>query len=112
MTINEHELIDGFSSSKENTLGLIINDSVIWNKEIEDTHMYHLKNKLDYYINYIKNKNYKSMFPKDDFGAFSIELRSEYKLPLNALIYIRKLEKELEPFNIEIPIKISGSGSC
>ncbi|WP_100065843.1 DUF6572 domain-containing protein [Miniphocaeibacter massiliensis] len=113
MSISEIYLVDGFNSTSKDNLGLIINDPLIWNKEIEETHIYYLKNKFDYYIEYIKNKKYESMFKNKEFTSFTIEFKSDYKLPLNALSYIKKLEKELESDNIKIVIKITSvSGSC
>ena len=113
MSISDIYLIDGFDSKSDDSLGLIINDPLIWNSEFEETHMYYLENKFDYYIDYIKNKRYSSMFKEKSFNSFTIEFKTDYKLSLKALSYIKKLEKDLESDNIDIVVKIaSSSGSC
>ncbi|MDL2310566.1 hypothetical protein LJC13_01145 [Peptostreptococcaceae bacterium OttesenSCG-928-C18] len=113
MSISDLFLIDGFGTNDNKTLELIIRDPLVWNKETEDAHMYFLENKFGFYIQYIKEKKYSSMFKDKVFDSFNIKFESEYKLPLKALVHIRKLEKELEPYNIKINMKIaSTSNSC
>ncbi len=112
MSIHEHEIIDGFDLSVKNRLGLIIEDSLEWNRENEEMHLDHMKNKIDYYIEYIKNESYKTIYPNDEFTNFLIIFKSDNKLPLKALILTKKLGDNVADDNIEIQVRMATSGSC
>lgn len=106
MSIAEHYLIDGFDSSNKEVLIVFINDSLIWNEENTETHLFHLKHKISHYIEYLNGRKFDSMFKENNFSKFIINLNSSYKLPKIALDYLNSIEEELLSNNIELNVVI------
>lgn len=104
MTINEYYLIDGFDTSNKEILTVIIEDSIVWDKENEESHLFHLENKLSHYIDYLSHRRFDSMLKNNNFKSFIINLKSTYELPKIALDYLNNLKDELNSNNIKLII--------
>lgn len=107
MSIAEQYLIDGFETDNKEVLTLHINDSLLWNEEIEGTHLYHLENKIKYYIEYIKGRKFDSLFKNNHYSSFVIKYIHEYKLPQSALDLFEKYKDEFKENKITLNLSLS-----
>ncbi|QQK07006.1 DUF6572 domain-containing protein [Miniphocaeibacter halophilus] len=107
MSITEQYLIDGFETDNKEVLTLHINDSLLWNEEIEGTHLYHLENKIKYYIEYIRGRKFDSLFKNNQYSSFIIKYIYEYELPQPALDLLEKYKDEFKENKITFKLSYS-----
>lgn len=94
--INELDIVDylDMDENNESKLKLIITDHLEWSWRYQEQHLWLLQEKLNNYINYILNEDYKELY-KNKIQSFEILIYEKYKPR-------KKFEKLLDFFNESI----------
>lgn len=94
--INELDIVDylDMDENNESKLKLIITDHLEWSWRYQEQHLWLLQEKLNNYINYILNEDYKKLY-KNKIQSFEILIYEKYKPR-------KKFEKLLDFFNESI----------
>ncbi len=102
MSIAELDVIDGMGISKDDrkTLILLLSDHLIWDDE--EAHIWALEDKINAYASYIETKQYKKVYPENDFEQFAIYVCFLHQYPDSCLSFFTTLQKQLEPLKITL----------
>lgn len=101
MSVLDTNKIDGIGISRDgNKLILLISDHLDWSNEYE--HLIQLQNKMNSYIGFIEDQQYKEIYPNKVFSLFCIEVHFMYELTANCLKFIDVINKQLANQNISI----------
>ncbi|WP_024833275.1 DUF6572 domain-containing protein [Ruminiclostridium josui] len=101
MSVVDENKVDGIGISKDGEkLILLITDHLDWTNEYE--HLIHLQNKINAYINFLENEQYKEVYPKKQFGLYCIEIHFKYELTSNCSKFIDRVNEQLCENNITI----------
>ena len=103
MSVADTNKVDGIGISKDgNKLILLISDHLDWLNEYE--HLVQLQNKMNSYIDFIGDQQYREIYPNMVFSSFCIEVHFMYGLTENCLKFINIISEQLENQNISIDI--------
>lgn len=110
MSVSDLDRIDGIAMTKDGKgLALFLADHLDW--EHEDIHLEALQEKINLYVSYFENKEYKNsrnpIFKQTDFEYAIIDIYFKYELSKNAKKFIEFSKKQLEELNIFIECIIS-----
>ncbi len=108
MSVADTNKIDGIGISKDgNKLILLITDHLDWLNEYE--HLIQLQNKMNSYIDFIGDQQYKEIYPNMIFSSFCIEVHFMHELTANCLKFINVISKQLADQNISIDVIVDKS---
>ena len=102
MSITEVREIDAIGT-KNSELHLMISDHIDW--EYEDVHLELLQDKINNYLMYIGNKEYKEKYG-DDFEKIVINIFFKYNLTINCVDFLNVVSEKINPKNIFLNIHL------
>lgn len=105
MTVADLDKVDGLGISKNNDkIALMIADHLDWQDEY-----YHLKllqDKINAYITFIESKQVYALYPESkEITEFVFDFRFKERLTDNCKAFLKTVEQQLQPLNIEFEIK-------
>lgn len=110
MSVVDTNKIDGIGINKDgNKLILLITDHLDWRNEYE--HLIQLQNKMNSYISFIEDQQYREIYPDKVFSSLSIEIHFMYELTSNCLKFIDVIKKQLADENVSVDIVVDKSGN-
>lgn len=87
MSIKNTKIIDAIGYNDiEKTITLLLIDTLKWKKEI--FHLEKLQDKINAYIWFIENEEYREKYPDKNVERFKIEIHSMYPYPVRGIDYI------------------------
>lgn len=104
MTVVETNTIDGMGISKDGKgIALLISDHLEWHNEYE--HLLILQDKINNYISFLENKQYKEIYPELDAEYAIIEIHFLYNIPDNCVLFLETVQKQVEPMGITLDVQ-------
>ena len=108
MSVLDKNKIDGIGISRDGSkLILLISDHLDWGNEYE--HLIQLQNKMNSYIGFIEDQQYREIYPDKVFSLFCIEVHFMYELTTKCLKFINVISKQLADQNISIDVIVDKS---
>lgn len=104
MTVIEKDKIDGIGKSKDGKcLVFMIADHLKWIDEFD--HLKLLQDKINSYLEYIETKQFRDIYPNEEFKFYHIEICFKYKITDKCKQFLEVVQKQIEDFNIRVIIK-------
>ena len=101
MSVVDVNKIDGIANSDDGkTLFLLIADDLDWNREYD--HLIQLQSKVNAYIGFLENQQYKEIYPNQSFNKFFIEIHFMIAPTPACTKFIDVINKQLAPQNIHV----------
>ena len=105
MSVIQENKIDGMGvNNKSQELNLLITDHLDWENEYE--HLLILQEKINAYINYIKSKQYVSVYPNKIFKRFAINIWFKYDITENCFKFLDVIANQVEELGIVIKAEL------
>ena len=105
MSVVQEDKIDGMGiNNKSQELNLLITDHLDWESEYE--HLLILQEKINAYINYIKSKQYDSVYPNRTFKGFIINIWFKYDIAENCFKFLDVIANQVEGLGITIKAEL------
>ncbi len=96
MTVWDKEVID--FKYIDDTMWLYIFDDLDWNQP--QRHIKLLKNKINYYVDFIKNKEYVTNYPEYNLNKFIISITCTHTPTTDGISFFTDVSKILEAMDI------------
>lgn len=101
MAVTDRNVVDSVGIDRDGkTLILLISDHLDWEHEYE--HLLILQEKVNDYISFIENEQYKEVYVNKVFEKFRIEIKFMYQMNENCIKFIDYAQKQLADLRIEI----------
>ena len=92
MSILEHDLIDGIALDGQQ-LVLMISDHLDWGDEYD--HLIELQEKINAYIAFCENGQYKKIYPNVDITSAVIQIHFMYDFPESCRCFLSQVQMQL-----------------
>ena len=103
MSILEKDKVDGLATNNNGkTLMILLSDHLDW--QDEEKHLLSLQDKINAYIVFIENKQYKSIYPDNTFENIIIEIHFKHKITNNCKKFINVVNEQIKSLNTECTI--------
>jgi len=108
MAIKDLTHLDGVTMNRcQNALVLILIDELEWNhtpdSELSELdHLTLLKDKLNAYIAYVEEEQYRDLFPHNDFYSTSIEIHFEHEVSEKCMAFLQSAKEQLASTSIQL----------
>ena len=101
--------VDGMAYDEQNNaLRMLLTDPLEWTGSLsEHEHLSLLQEKINNYIAFIEDKQYKSVYPDKSFREFVIEIHFKYDIPENCKKFLGAVDSQLNQTNIKTEHHIS-----
>lgn len=107
MTIENINEIDGLALDESNNeLILLITDHLEWYDEL--AHLNILQNKINNYLSFIENKQYKEIYPKYEIRGYLLKISFQYDLPQKGIDFLSYVADQIKKLNIKIEAEVTG----
>ncbi|GFZ30406.1 hypothetical protein CSC2_09320 [Clostridium zeae] len=101
MSVLEKDKIDAIGINKDSSrIILMISDHLSWDKEHE--HLILLQEKVNSYINFIEDKQFKVIYPNIDISEYTIEIHFKYSITKNCYKFLEVVNKKLNKLGITV----------
>ena len=107
MSVDNSEVIDAVAYENDKFI-LQIYDHLEFDKETENDHMFMIQDKLNAYIWYVDNKQYKETYPDKDFSVFEIQIKFKYQPSYFCIEYLEHVNEKLKALNICVTFEVAG----
>ncbi len=101
MAITEPNKIDGMGIDKNETLVLLMTDTLTWD-QFEKIHIEMILKKLNQYIAFIQGGGYKTYYPNREFKNFRVELKFKYAYTAAAQRFLESAAEKMLMVNIKL----------
>lgn len=107
MSIQNINIIDGIALAK-NKKGyiLLITDHLDWNDQL--SHLNLLQDKINNYLEFIENEQYKEIYPNENLKQAIIEIRFLYDIPDNCKNFLNVASSQIEQLGVNLRYIITG----
>lgn len=108
MSIENINVIDGIALA-ENKKGfiLLITDHLDWNDQL--SHLNLLQDKINSYLEFIENEQYKEIYPNRKFKQAIIEIRFLYDIPDNCKTFLDSASSQILQLGVNLRYIITGT---
>lgn len=106
MSLEESNKLDGVALSEDGALVMLLIDSLDWEDEYE--HLYALQNKINCYIHYCENGQYKTFTRGKEPTYAIIEIHFLYEPVETAIQFLNRVQEQIGELGIKITCQISG----
>ena len=101
MSVVEKDVIDGIGYiQEEKALSLMISDHLDWKKEYD--HLIKLQDKINTYLGFIENGEYKEEYPEYDIVKAIIEIYFVYEPTKNAIYFLNSVQEQIGKMGVLI----------
>lgn len=101
MSVLETNKVDGMAvDEKSKSLVLLISDNLDW--EFEQEHLTILQEKINAYLMFLKDEQYKSTYPTHNFKMCIIEIHFKFRMSENCVLFISEINKQLVEHSVVI----------
>lgn len=108
MSVIETNKVDGLGIGKDGRgLMLLITDHLDWSNEYE--HLTQLQNKINSYVGFLEEKQYKELYPDEEFSSYYIEIHFMHKVTDNCKKFVNVINKQLAEESIFVDMVVNES---
>jgi len=106
MTVEKINEVDGLAfDDKNNELILLITDHLEWDDET--THLNILQNKINSYLSFIENEQYKEIYPDCLIENYLLKIAFEYDVSQKCIDFLSYVANQIKPLNIKIEAEVT-----
>lgn len=106
MSVVDTNKVDGIGISRDDKqLILLITDHLDWSNEYE--HLTQLQNKINSYLGFLEEKQYKEQYPDKEFSSYCIEIHFMHKVTDNCKKFVKVINKQLVDESISIDMVVN-----
>lgn len=106
MSVMESKTVDAVALTNDKKgIALLITDHMDWENEYQ--HLLMLQEKINTYIDYFEEKQYKKPYKKEHIKYGIIEIHFLYELPLSAKKFLQVAQEQIKGIGLKIQYSIS-----
>lgn len=101
MSVLDNDKVDGIAlNNEEEAVVLLLTDHLDWGNEYE--HLTVLQEKINAYIAFLENEQYKEIYPEEIIKKGIIEIDFQYELTQNAINFLQTVQDQVGKLGIII----------
>lgn len=105
MSIIEKDIVDGIALDDDKGIRMLITDHIDWTQEYN--HLLMLQEKINSYIAFCENGQYKDLYENSAIEYVIIEIHFLYKPTKNAYTFFNQVPKKINDLDFSIECHIS-----
>jgi len=105
MSVTEKDVVDGIALDDDKGIRMLITDHVDWVQEYN--HLLMLQEKINSYIMFCENGQYKDFAEDNDIEYVIIEIHFLYEPTKNVYIFLEQVPKKINDLDLSIECYIS-----